>query len=93
MKNLLILVLTAILSLGTVGCSKSNNTNSKNTSNSKEIIIKYPNTQWYDAVYIADSKGYFKEQGIKIKYVGEIPAAQIVPSVASGNSRPWGGIH
>lgn len=87
MKNLLALILAILFSLGTVGCSKNAETKTANSNKpaSKEIVIKYPNTQWYDAVYIADANGYFKEQGIKINYVGEIPAAQIVPSVASGS--------
>lgn len=45
--------------------------------------VKYANIQWFDPVYIADEKGWFEEEGLKIKWVGEIPAAQLVPSVAS----------
>lgn len=45
--------------------------------------IKYANIQWFDPVYIADEKGWFAEEGLKIKWVGEIPAAQLVPSVAA----------
>ncbi|MCI1945383.1 ABC transporter substrate-binding protein [Clostridium luticellarii] len=89
MKKVFIALLALVMALGAVGCSgessSENKTSSGQKSSSKEIVIKYPNTQWYDAVYIADAKGYFKEQGIKIKYVGEIPSAQIVPSVASGS--------
>lgn len=50
----------------------------------KELFeIKYPNIQWFDPVYVADEKGWFEEEGLKIKWVGEIPAAQLVPSIAS----------
>lgn len=50
----------------------------------KELVeVKYANIQWFDPVYIADEKGWFEEEGLKIKWVGEIPAAQLVPSVAS----------
>ncbi|THF65473.1 ABC transporter substrate-binding protein [Pseudothauera nasutitermitis] len=45
--------------------------------------IKYANVQWFDPVYIADEKGWFEEEGLKIDWVGEVPAAQLVPSVAS----------
>lgn len=45
--------------------------------------IKYANIQWFDPVYIADEKGWFEEEGLKIKWVGEIPGGQLVPSVAS----------
>jgi ABC-type nitrate/sulfonate/bicarbonate transport system substrate-binding protein len=54
------------------------------TAKNKELIeVKYANIQWFDPVYIADEKGWFEEEGLKIKWVGEIPAAQLVPSVAS----------
>lgn len=50
----------------------------------KELFpIKYANVQWFDPVYIADEKGWFAEEGLKIQWVGEVPAAQLVPSVAS----------
>jgi len=47
--------------------------------------VKYANIQWYDPVYIADEKGWFEEEGLKIKWVGELPASQLVPAVASRN--------
>lgn len=88
-KKLLMVLLAIIISIGMAACSQgsanNNSTAANSKSTSKEIVIKYPNTQWYDLVYIADANGYFKEQGIKINYVGEVPAAQIVPSVASGS--------
>lgn len=52
-------------------------------SKPRKIVIRYPDTQWFDAVYIADAKGFFKEQGIAIQYVGQLPASQIVTAVAS----------
>lgn len=89
MKKPLIFGLLFTLILTTIACSnqtQTTNAGKSTTNTSKEkIVIRYPNTQWYDAVYIADKKGYFAEQGIEIKYVGEIPAGQIVPAVASGN--------
>lgn len=45
--------------------------------------VRYPNIQWFDPVYIADHKGWFREEGIQIQWVGEVPAAQLVPAVAS----------
>ena len=47
------------------------------------FVIKYPNIQWFDPVYVADEKGWFAEEGLKIDWVGEIPSAQLVPAVAS----------
>lgn len=46
------------------------------------FLVKYPNITWYDPVYIADEKGWFEEEGIKIEWVGEIPSGQLVPSVS-----------
>lgn len=47
------------------------------------FVIKYANVQWFDPVYVAEEKGWFAEEGLQIRWVGEIPAAQLVPSVAS----------
>jgi ABC-type nitrate/sulfonate/bicarbonate transport system substrate-binding protein len=47
------------------------------------FVIKYPNIQWFDPVYVADEKGWFAEEGIQIQWAGEIPAAQLAPAVAS----------
>ncbi len=50
----------------------------------KELFpIKYANVQWFDPVYVADEKGWFEEEGLKIHWVGELPAGQLVASVAS----------
>ncbi len=48
-------------------------------------VVRYPNIQWYDPVYVADEKGWFAEEGIRIEWAGEIPAAQLVPAVAAGS--------
>jgi ABC-type nitrate/sulfonate/bicarbonate transport system substrate-binding protein len=54
-------------------------------SAAEPFVIKYPNVQWFDPVYVADEKGWFAEEGLQIKWVGEIPAAQLVPAVAAGS--------
>lgn len=88
MKKLLMAGVILIFVVSLIGCSdKAQNVSGSNqkTESKETTVIKYPKTQWYDAVYIADKKGFFAEQNIKIQYVGEIPSAQIVPSVASRN--------
>jgi ABC-type nitrate/sulfonate/bicarbonate transport system substrate-binding protein len=75
MKKLLVIGVTLLLIAGGVAFAGQ--------SKSKNIVIRYPNTQWFDAVYIADAKGFFKAQGIEIQYVGQLPASQIVTAVAS----------
>src|SRR5512145_3456801 len=51
----------------------------------ERFVIKYPNIQWFDPVYVADEKGWFAEEGLEIQWVGEVPAAQLVPAVAAGS--------
>ncbi len=48
------------------------------------LVVRYPNIQWFDPVYVADEKSWFAEEGIKIEWVGEVSAAQLVPAVAAG---------
>ena len=47
------------------------------------FAIRYANIPWFDPVYIADEKGWFAEEGLKIEWGGEVGAAQLVPAVAS----------
>ncbi|MDR3280535.1 MAG: ABC transporter substrate-binding protein [Synergistaceae bacterium] len=49
------------------------------------VEFKYPEWVYYDLIYLADDLGYFKDAGIRPKYVGEIAAGQMIPSVANGN--------
>jgi ABC-type nitrate/sulfonate/bicarbonate transport system substrate-binding protein len=54
------------------------------TAEASELFnVRYANIQWFDPVYIADEKGWFEEEGLKIKWVGEISASQLVLSVAT----------
>ena len=47
------------------------------------FVIRYAQIPWFDPVYIADEKGWFAEEGLKIEWMGEVRAGQLVPAVAT----------
>jgi ABC-type nitrate/sulfonate/bicarbonate transport system substrate-binding protein len=52
----------------------------------KDVVeFKYPEWVYYDLIYLAEDLGYFENAGIRPKYVGEVAAGQMIPSVANGN--------
>lgn len=52
----------------------------------KQVVeFKYPEWVYYDLIYLADELGYFKDAGVRPKYVGKIAAGQMIPSLASGD--------
>jgi ABC-type nitrate/sulfonate/bicarbonate transport system substrate-binding protein len=79
------LLAAVVVLLGSVVPSQASAEPVKKEAGKNLFTIKYANIQWYDPVYIADEKGWFEEEGLKIQWVGEIPAGQLVPSVASRN--------
>jgi ABC-type nitrate/sulfonate/bicarbonate transport system substrate-binding protein len=63
------------------------------TEDKNELItIKYPTLLFSDPVYIADAKGFFAEEGLKVEFTGVLPPANIIASVANG-SNDFGGTH
>lgn len=92
------------LGLGIAGCSKntaskdtaSKNTESKNTLKPDSdglIPIKTwsrkdcSSTPWI----VADKKGFFKAEGLKVVYTGDTQPAQQIPSIINGNNDIWDG--
>jgi ABC-type nitrate/sulfonate/bicarbonate transport system substrate-binding protein len=52
----------------------------------KQVVeFKYPEWVYYDLVYLADELGYFKDAGVRPRYVGKIAAGQMIPSLVSGD--------
>ncbi|MHC6179067.1 ABC transporter substrate-binding protein [Clostridium sp. JNZ X4-2] len=84
-KKIVSLGLLFVMATGLfTACGNKQNV-SQSKSNSKELFeIKYPKLLFSDPVYIADQKGFFKEQGIKITFTGTVSQADMITSVASG---------
>jgi ABC-type nitrate/sulfonate/bicarbonate transport system substrate-binding protein len=59
---------------------------SNGIAEAKDVVeFKYPEWVYYDLIYLAEDLGYFENAGIRPKYVGEVAAGQMIPSVANGN--------
>lgn len=102
-KKLLVLIATVITvstaGLGIVGCSK--NTASKDTASKNALKADsdglIPIKTWTrkdcgaTPWIIADKKGFFKAEGLKVVYTGDTQPAQQIPSVINGNNDIWDG--
>jgi ABC-type nitrate/sulfonate/bicarbonate transport system substrate-binding protein len=49
------------------------------------VEFKYPEWVYYDLIYLADDLGYFKDAGVKPKYVGQVAAGQMIPALSTGD--------
>lgn len=68
-KNLVTSITIILLVLSLTSCGKSENATAKNGD--KELFtLRVPTPTNFNETTIADELGYFKEQGIKIKYTG-----------------------
>ncbi|MBC2580710.1 ABC transporter substrate-binding protein [Clostridium sp. DJ247] len=97
---LLISAITIAATLGMTGCGKNTAATSGGSANALKadadglIPIKTwtrvdcSSTPWI----VADKKGFFKEEGLKIVYTGETQATQQIPSILNGNN-DFGGWH
>lgn len=96
-KILIVSIIAALLILS--GCaenkenSKDVKTENKTNPGNKEVInppkedieVKVPTLTSGSPIIIADELGFFKEEGIKIKYVGSIPSGNQIQSVITGD--------
>lgn len=55
--------------------------------NSELTTIKYTQMKFYDPVFIAKEKGFFKEEGIDLEFVGEMYAGpEMIQAISSGSA-------
>lgn len=84
-QSLVLFFMTAALIIGAAGCG-SKSTSGKQDSSSYELSL--PNvgtsTTGLDSIAIGIEKGFFKEQNITIKPVGNVNIPQYVAAVSSG---------
>ncbi|MDR1732479.1 MAG: ABC transporter substrate-binding protein [Synergistaceae bacterium] len=52
---------------------------------SEVVEFRYPEWVYYDLIYLADDLGYFRDAGVKPKYVGQIAAGQMIPALTTGD--------
>jgi ABC-type nitrate/sulfonate/bicarbonate transport system substrate-binding protein len=81
------LLLAAILVVSVIaGCGGKSADSKPPAKDGKAVVeFKYPENPAFDLFYIADALGYFKDSGVKPKYVGRIASGQIIPSVVNGS--------
>lgn len=88
-----VVVIVAILA-GAFFYSSDGNSNDKKQTN-ELAVVRAPTPDGGTSVIfiIADKKGFFEKEGIKINYVGVIGAQQIWPSLGSGSIDVYAGSH
>lgn len=88
--TLVAVIVAALLLAGTAVSAKAQEaqtTEQRGTEKSPKQVVefKYPEWVYYDLIYLADDLGYFKNAGVRPKYVGKIAAGQMIPALASGD--------
>lgn len=49
------------------------------------VTVRVPTPQSFSELFIAEEKGFFEKEGIKIEYAGVIGAGQVAPAVLKGD--------
>jgi len=85
-KNLLIL-LSLVLIIAIIIIFLGYNLNVTSEEESDMITIRYTQMKFYDPVFIAKEKGFFKEEGINLEFVGEMYAGpEMIQAISSGSA-------
>ena len=89
MKCTAIIVATLIISLLSFGCGKQKEqtqTGAEPTAKQYDVIRVATPTDVVQTIdyYVGDELGFFAQEGIKIEFVGVVPAPQLVAAVVAG---------
>ncbi|HWR44855.1 ABC transporter substrate-binding protein [Sporomusa sp.] len=87
LKVVVMLVIMAIFGTLISGCGNKNTATQGQQEKAEKKVVEfnYPELVYYDYIYLADELGYFKDAGVRPKYVGKIATGQVIPSLVSGS--------
>ncbi|SMC25166.1 ABC-type nitrate/sulfonate/bicarbonate transport system, substrate-binding protein [Clostridium acidisoli DSM 12555] len=87
MKKILPIGIAIMISLSFIGCSSKSDNYVKTSDGKKLFVVRMPTQTGFNEFDIADELGYFKEEGIQLKYTGLLNAdTSEVQSVLTGNN-------
>lgn len=78
-----LMALTGLLLSGCGGEKAKPQAQSK--AEKKVVEFNYPELVYYDYIYLADELGYFKDAGVRPKYIGKVATGQVIPSLVNGS--------
>ncbi|EGO64626.1 ABC transporter substrate-binding protein [Acetonema longum] len=81
----LILVFVAVFAILAAGCVDNSAKQAAPASAKKVVEFNYPELVYYDFIYLADELGYFKDAGVRPKYIGKLSTGQVIPSLVNGS--------
>jgi ABC-type nitrate/sulfonate/bicarbonate transport system substrate-binding protein len=90
-KLMILVTVTLLAVLFVAGCSRNDHTehqkSAAETAGKKYDVVRVPTSadvrQTIDQ-YVGDELGFFAEEGIKLEFVGPVPAPQLVAAVVAG---------
>lgn len=84
-KVILSSILVIIFSMIVAGCGGGTSKQTAQNAEKQVVEFKYPELVYYDFIYLADELGYFKDAGVRPKYIGKLATGQVIPSLVNGS--------
>ncbi len=86
LKWVAVLICLAFMGVLLAGCGGGTTAQPAQKAPEKKVVeFNYPEIVYFDYVYLADELGYFKDAGVRPKYIGKLGFGQVVPSLVSGS--------